>query len=274
MAQVNLNGHSASYGLPNFIDSYDYSNTVNFCLLQSGFFASPNNLCPGTCTDFTNLSLNATSYQWFFPGASPPSSTDVDPQNICYPNPGNYDVQLIATNANGSDTLLLTNYITVFPSPPPQSITQSGDTLFAIAGSTSYQWYFNGNIINGATGYFYVATTSGDYNVVATDVNGCEVEAAAFNVVASVDAMRDQVLLVFPNPVEDKFTMHNAQFTIGTAVEISVYNVVGEMVSNEIQEQREKNQDLELDISKLGSGMFWIEVSSGEKRFRTKFIKE
>src|SRR6185295_7923674 len=127
-------------------------------------------------TDFTNLSLNTTSCQWYFAGAIPDTSTDINPSNICYPNAGSYDVQLIATNANGSDTLLLTNYITVYPSPSPQAISQNGDTLFAITGSTSYQWYFNTNIIIGATDYFYVATASGDYNVVATDVNGCEVE--------------------------------------------------------------------------------------------------
>ena len=139
---------------------------VKFCdSTQSlSLFTAPAVLCPGTCTDFTNLSLNATSYQWSFPGATPDTSTAVNPTNICYTNSGSYDVQLIATNANGSDTLLLTNYITVYPSPPPQSITQNGDTLFAIAGAGIYHWYLNGNIISGATDYFYVATSSGDYN--------------------------------------------------------------------------------------------------------------
>ena len=30
-ASIDLNGHAASYGFPNFIDSYDYSNTVTNC---------------------------------------------------------------------------------------------------------------------------------------------------------------------------------------------------------------------------------------------------
>src|SRR5213079_1157381 len=121
-----------------------------------------------------------------------------------YANPGTYNVQLIASNSNGSDTLLLTNYITVYPSPPAQSITQNGDTLFAIAGSASYQWYFNANIINGATNYFYVATQSGDYNVVATDVNGCEVEAVINNVAAGLNAPLSfgdgSGVKLYPNP--------------------------------------------------------------------------
>jgi len=31
-AAIDLNGHAASYGLPNFIDSYDYSNTISECV--------------------------------------------------------------------------------------------------------------------------------------------------------------------------------------------------------------------------------------------------
>ncbi|MCX6274621.1 MAG: hypothetical protein NTV09_05400 [Bacteroidetes bacterium] len=170
-------------------------------------FIAARYLCPGTCTNFLNISTNAGTYQWSFQGAIPDTSTAINPTNICYAAPGSYDVQLIASNANGSDTLLLTNYITVYTYPPPQSITQSGDTLFAVAGSASYQWYFNGNSINGATDYFYVAQASGDYNVVATDANGCEVEAAVFNVVALVNAIEDQEILIFPNPVEEKVTI-------------------------------------------------------------------
>ena len=129
------------------------SQICNLIFPNAIFQALNNSLCPGTCTHFLNLSAYAYSYQWYFPGASPDTSTAVNPTNICYANPGSYDVQLIASNANGSDTLLLSNYITVYPTPPPQSITQSSDTLFAIAGASSYQWYYNTTLITGATDY-------------------------------------------------------------------------------------------------------------------------
>ena len=285
-AQVNLNGHTPSYGMPNFIDSYDYSNTTNSCLLQPAFLALPYNLCPGTCTDFTNLSQNAVSYQWSFPGASPASSTDVNPQNICYANPGNFDVQLIATNASGSDTLLLSNYITVYPSPAPQSITQSGDTLFAIAGAVSYQWYFNGNLIPGATDYFYIASASGDYNVIATDGNGCEVEAAIFSVAASIEFQTyDRTIEIFPVPVIGELKIKNAKLEIGTALTVSVYNVLGEKLitawlransprSAEALREGEQWPEAALDVSRLPSGLYYLEISTVSKTYRTKFIKQ
>ena len=44
---------------------------------------------------FINGSLNATSYQWAFEGASPKGSTDISPQ-VTYTNPGEYEVSLTA----------------------------------------------------------------------------------------------------------------------------------------------------------------------------------
>jgi len=252
---------------------------VKFCdtttVSPTALFTSPHNICPGTCIDFINLSVNATIYQWTFPGASPNTSSDINPSGICYPTPGNYDVQLIATNAIGSDTLILPNYITVYAFPLPQSIMQSGDTLFAIAGSASYQWYFNGNIINGATDYFYVAPSGGDYNVVATDANGCEVEAAVFDVVAGMQLTVDHGLLtIFPNPVEDKVKIQ-IPIAIGievkseTAVEISIYNVLGEKIFLAVDSRL-----LTVDCRPLLPGLYYVEITAGEKTFRSKFIKQ
>jgi N-acetylneuraminic acid mutarotase len=251
---------------------WEYTPDSVVCTATASFTAL-NSVCPGTCTSFINLSSNSTSFQWFFPGANPDTSTDSNPQNICYAAPGSYNVQLIATNANGSDTLLLTNYITVFPSPPPQSITQNGDTLFALAGSASYQWYFNGNIINGATDYFYLAATSGNYNVVATDADGCEVEAAIFDVIAGILSTVDRALLtVFPNPVGETLFVKAYQLT-GTTVEISIYNILGEKVLAAPPLSFEEGPGGEADVSSLPPGLYYIEITLSGKTFRSKFLK-
>ncbi|MEO8086783.1 MAG: T9SS type A sorting domain-containing protein [Bacteroidota bacterium] len=235
-------------------------------------FSAPNHICPGTCTYFNNLSVNGTSFLWSFPGANPSTSVDYNPSNICYNAPGNYAVSLIATNANGSDTITLNNYITVYPYPAPQGISQSGDTLFANAGAISYQWYHNGVQIAGATNYFYVANESGNYNLVATDANGCEVEAVIFDVIAAIEASggsSSQHFDLFPNPVVDQFTIHDSRFTIGTLNTISIYNLLGERINLPVN--RELNT---VDCRLLSQGMYWIEISSDEKSFRSKFIKK
>jgi hypothetical protein len=247
------------HGLPNKVVK------ANSPCTPAALFNAPNHICPGTCTDFINLSQGATSYQWIFNGASPATSTDVNPSGICYAVPGNYSVTLIATNAGGSDSLTLSNYITVYPNPAPQGITQSGDTLFAIAGAVSYQWYFNGDTIPGATGYFCLATQSGNYNVVATDINHCEVEAAIFDVAAAVqqaDGIRQWT--VFPGPVSDRLKiMVNDNGSRHAIHALSIYNSVGETVLALHCNAEGCGMPVDLDVHTLPPGIYFLRIAAG-----------
>ncbi len=266
----------------NDVWKYTIDPSCAFCnTAPVALFSAPNHICPGTCTDFNNISLNATSFLWSFPGANPSTSTDVDPTNICYNTPGTYSVSLIATNVNGSDTLTLNNFITVYPYPLPQGISQSGDTLFANAGANSYQWYYGGILIPGATNYFYVASQSGDYNVVATDPNGCEVEAAIFDVIAAVSPIsrgEGQEVTLFPNPATDKLEVFIPSIIKLSDVSISVYNMLGEELNLPVNAPAYQNKNLSaeivLDIHQLAVGMYQIVVNDGQNLFRNKFNKQ
>jgi PKD repeat protein len=247
---------TSSLGLPNIMISFTPGPPV-------AIFSAPNHICPGTCTNFTNLSVNGTSFQWTFPGANPSVSVDINPTQICYNTPGQYNVSLIASNAGGSDTLMLPNFITVYPYPAPQGISQSGDTLFANQGAVSYQWYFSGNIIPGATDYFYVASQSGNYNVVATDANDCEVEAVIFDVVAGIQsALTGNQFIVYPDPATDFIVVNPAM----NDSYVHVLNVLGEEVLSHLYQNT-------IDVSQLPSGVYWLEVIHHNKLYRTRFIK-
>ena len=260
-----------------FDESYFCNTTggfpLNMCSNPSAAFnALSNPICPGTCTDFNNLSFSATSYEWIFPGANPSSSTAVNPTNICYNNPGTYEVTLIASNSQGSDTLTVPYCITVYPYPPSQSITQLEDTLAANQGFISYQWYFNGNIIPGATDYFYVAGQSGDYNLISVDSNGCEVEAVYTGFMMDVRYIGGNNWSIFPNPVKENLVIKNLPFSEG--VSVSVYDIIGKYISGLQYEAGENLQDSKLNVSSLVPGIYFIEVSSVEKIWRIKFIRE
>jgi len=263
-----ISPNTGQEGLPNLVQSI----FTEAPALPVAMFNTPDNhICPGTCTNFTNLSVNGVSYLWTFAGANPSTSVDVNPTNICYNTPGTYAVELITTNAVGSDTLSLNNFITVYPNPAPQGIAQIGDTLIANQGANSYQWYYGGNLIPGATNYFYVATASGDYNVVATDANGCEVEAAIFDVIAGMQSIvADHLSLVYPNPVIDKLTVNHYALT-GTTVQVAIYNVLGERITSwQVQDIK---TDFNIEVQSLSPGIYFLELTSAEKNYRLKFIK-
>lgn len=267
-AGVTLSGSFCQYGLPNFPQcAYQVTGVT-------AMFTAPNHICPGTCTNFTNLSVNGTSFYWSFTGATPSTSTDVNPTNICYSNPGTYPVSLIAVNAADSDTITLNNYITVYPYPLPQGISQSGDTLVANAGAVSYQWFHNGLSVSGATNYFFIAPESGDYNVVATDANGCEVEAVIFDVIAGLESLQGnhETLNIFPNPVHDVLTLNDVGMNLES---VSIYNMVGEKILEKHPEDfHHASSGISIEVSSLPDAWYYIQVISGDKMYRSSFLKK
>lgn len=79
----------------------------------ANFSAAGRSGCPGLEVNFNNFSSsNAESFLWEFPGGSPSSSTEANPQ-VVYNNFGNYNVNLIVSNVFGSDTVSFDNYVEV-----------------------------------------------------------------------------------------------------------------------------------------------------------------
>ncbi|MBA3900486.1 MAG: choice-of-anchor J domain-containing protein [Bacteroidetes bacterium] len=70
--------------------------------------------CKGVSISFSDFSKAgvADSWQWYFPGGNPSSSTAKNPV-ILYNNTGSFDVTLIAKNAAGTDTSFKKNYINI-----------------------------------------------------------------------------------------------------------------------------------------------------------------
>lgn len=238
---------------------------------SASFITGDVSFCPGSCINFANLSTSGATYAWSFPGGNPSSSTLADPTNICYTVPGTYDVQLIVTNALGADTAVYSSYLEVF-TVAPQAITQIGDTLFANQGFVNYVWYYNGNIITGANNYYYVATQNGDYHVISFDANGCDVEAAAFNVMTSVnDLSVSGRFKIYPNPANDFVLISSGN---GAASgKISVFNVLGEKVIS-LFIAPGSQLPAALDISALPKGLYNVEWQCGDQVFRSQFVRQ
>jgi PKD repeat protein len=77
------------------------------------FIANLTVIAAGASVSFSDLSTNnPTSWAWTFNGGTP-SSSAVQNLVVTYNTPGIYNVQLVATNGGGSNTMLKTAYITV-----------------------------------------------------------------------------------------------------------------------------------------------------------------
>lgn len=80
----------------------------------ASFTADQTKICAGQEVVFDNLSCSGSpdNIEWTFEGANPSNSSAKNP-SVTYPLPGEYDVKLRMSNANGADTLLKTDYIKV-----------------------------------------------------------------------------------------------------------------------------------------------------------------
>lgn len=70
--------------------------------------------CSPLIVSFQDASAGATSWSWDFGNGS---SSNIKNPSTTYLTPGTYTVKLTATNANGSNTVTKTNYITVYEKP-------------------------------------------------------------------------------------------------------------------------------------------------------------
>ncbi len=134
------------------------------------FTSNITEVCPGLTVQFTDQSYRQpTSWNWSFPGGTPASSNAQNPV-VTYNTPGTYNVSLTVSNANGTDNIVKTGYITVglpqatlsgggiinigglafitvtLTGTPPWSITYTdGSNNYSVTGITSSPHYINVN---------------------------------------------------------------------------------------------------------------------------------
>ncbi|MFC2151064.1 C1 family peptidase [Bacteroidota bacterium] len=79
----------------------------------ANFNADETTIVVGNTINFSDASANnPTSWSWTFEGGTPSTSTSQNP-TVTYNTLGTYDVSLTVTNAEGNDTEIKTNYISV-----------------------------------------------------------------------------------------------------------------------------------------------------------------
>jgi len=85
------------------------------------FEANETVIPPGCAIDFTDLSSGVpTTWLWEFNGANLPTCPDRNPCGVVYESIGTFQVKLTVMNEAGSDSLILTEYITVDETILPQ----------------------------------------------------------------------------------------------------------------------------------------------------------
>ena len=149
--------------------------------------------CGPLNASFINTTTGSPSYTWNFGDGSPASST-ASPTHT-YASAGTYTVSLIASQGSCSDTLVRTNYLTVYNAPLSSFTTANvciGDTVrFTNLSSgngepiTNYTWnYGDGNFSSQISSPHYY-TAAGTYNVLLSIITPHCVDDTTISVTVS-----------------------------------------------------------------------------------------
>jgi len=153
------------------------------------------------------------------------------------------------------------------------SITQTNDTLTSNETTGTYQWIDCGNgdtIITGATNQNYQVTTNGDYAVIVT-IGSCSDTSSCFNVtVSGIDEnILDNTFSIYPNPTKNQLIISFNE-VIDNSYTISVKNSLGQVVNK----FRPNEQRVNLDLSTLDKGVYFINIANFEGSKTVKVIKQ
>ncbi|HEU4886580.1 MAG TPA: carboxypeptidase regulatory-like domain-containing protein, partial [Thermoanaerobaculia bacterium] len=140
---------------------------------------TPAQVCSGSSGNTASGPAGATSYAWSITNGTIQGSTTSQSVTYTAGTSGTVGLMLSIVAAN---TCQVTNSInvTINPTPATPTVTPGGPTTFCSGGSVTLtsssasgnQWYDGVTLLAGQTNQNYVATTSGNYNVVVT-IAGC-----------------------------------------------------------------------------------------------------
>lgn len=196
----------------------------------------------------------------------------------------------LTASQKGNYTCLVYNLCGVVVSPsvflnvvksPAANITASGPTTFCSGGSVvlnanisaglGYQWYKNNIIIVGATSASYTATTAGTYKCNVTKLaTGCSKFSKNIKVIINCregEATNSEGISLFPNPTSA--TINVEMFFDGSKI-IQLVDISGNVIYTNTTE----NNTLDIDVSNLAAGVYFIIVENNDNLMYEQFVKQ
>lgn len=226
--------------------------------------------CVGAAVDFENLSEGAiTSYSWDFAGLG--TSTLENPFFV-FESTGTYEVELTVTNSGGSTSF--TQEVVISESALLQPvIVVNGTTLTSQQPGESYQWYLNGEKLNGVTTRSYSATNDGTYQV-AIFSEGCN----RISEPVVISAIPDQEvelsrfgIFVGPIPSDDQINITVNNEYLGP-IEFSVLDLSGKVIN--VFEVGKNSESLEVKMGlPINRGLYILRIKTNNLTLHKKVIK-
>lgn len=153
---------------------------------------------------------------------------------------------------------------------PNVTVTKVGLTLTCTAGQ-SYQWYFNGTIINNSNTQTINITAEGIYTARVFFENGCSGMSNQYSYYLSIaDWLTEKNVQVVPNPNRGSFDLiiDMPSFILTEITSYSLINIFGAMVVNETNFKANVYQHL--NFTDIAPGVYYLQLKSDRKNINIK----
>lgn len=179
--------------------------------------------------------------------------------------PGVYDLQLTVNNPLCAAESMQS--FEVFELPLATFDGANGNLLIADDPNlNTYQWYLDGNPIDGATSSEFTFEETGFYSLEVTNESGCSMLSDELIMTfVSINELNANVLSMYPNPVEEQLFV---EFAGTSQRQIQIYSVDGRLV----KELNCNSNKCSVDVSDLASGKYEL-VVLGEQTSKASFVK-
>lgn len=212
----------------------------------------------------TLTTVGGNSYQWFKDGVEIPDATN---QMYQTNESGIFSVQVDLGECSAFGTIDLVSelfYSEINVAEVNQILVDETLTVEVTTDAISpeFTWYYNGNLIVGATENVYEATELGDYSVVITETAGCNGSRTYdFVVERGLEPFPDVANI--PNVISPNGDLINdtwvipLQYTSGTNTEVKILNEQGKVVFQTLDYQNNWPED-DLNLSSVNQVFYYI----------------
>ncbi|WP_224994873.1 T9SS type A sorting domain-containing protein [Cesiribacter sp. SM1] len=211
------------------------------------------------------------SYRWYTSeSAEAPEATT---QTNTYQTPlleqtQAYYVSIISQNGCESKRVLVSAEVATVELP--QISEQEGKLLASGAGS--YQWFLDGEIVEGATASQLEPTQTGNYTVQLIQSNGCSQISDPYSFeVLGLEDLAKMGVKIWPNPTSGQLQISTTTNDV-RGINISIYSIEGKLLITPISNVISANVTT-IDLSTLRSGMYIVEVQEGSNKARVRIVK-
>ncbi len=222
-------------------------------------------LCQNGFTEFTDKSLNATTWKWLFGN----EESAINSSNLQHPfhefikaGPSNVRLEV----SDGQSIHAYTKQIEIASSVVEKNkIAINSNELMSLSTAASYQWFLNEQMINGANARSYShAGKDGVYRVVIELGNDCNLSSD----LATITGVEEKVGLteIYPNPVRDFLSIRNNDLS---PAKVSLTDLQGRLLI-----EAELSAELLLPVSNLSSGIYVLRIRKQDRQIVRRIVVE